>query len=228
MIELGAISHSRARPIWSPERIAASLVVGRTPGCARQTGQVWTLGSSPKVTAQPQNIFVRVESWTWISSPITGSRVVPAAASAIASAPGPGVEADRLLERMRGVEEGRLLEGGRGELEADRQAGAAAGRLGEAGGNRDRRNAGERHRHREVVVQVHRQRVAGLLPQPEGDRRRCRCDHEVEGVEGGGEVLGDLRAHSLGTAVVGVVVARGEGVAAEHDAPLYLGAEPLR
>src|SRR6476659_9793219 len=169
MIELGAISHSRARPIWSPERIAASLVVGRTPGCARQTGHVWTFGSSPKVTAQPQNIFVRVESWTWISSPITGSRVAPVAASAIASAPGPGVEADRLLERVGGVEEARLVEGGRGELEANRQAGAAACRLREAGGNRDRRNAGQRHRHREVVVQIHRERIAGLLRQPECD-----------------------------------------------------------
>jgi len=30
-------------------------------------------GSSPKEGSQPQNIFVLVESWTWISSPMTAS-----------------------------------------------------------------------------------------------------------------------------------------------------------
>ena len=30
-------------------------------------------GSSPNDSSQPQNIFVRVDSWTWISRPITGS-----------------------------------------------------------------------------------------------------------------------------------------------------------
>ena len=34
---------------------------------------MWTFGSSPKESSQPQNIFVLVESWTWISSPITAS-----------------------------------------------------------------------------------------------------------------------------------------------------------
>ena len=53
--------------------MACSLIVGSVPGWPRQTGQVWTLGSSPKLSSQPQNIFVRVESWTWISSPITAS-----------------------------------------------------------------------------------------------------------------------------------------------------------
>ena len=31
-------------------------------------------GGSPKLSSQPQNILVRVASWTWISSPITGSQ----------------------------------------------------------------------------------------------------------------------------------------------------------
>jgi hypothetical protein len=34
---------------------------------------VRVFGSSPKDSSQPQNIFVRVFSWTWISSPMTGS-----------------------------------------------------------------------------------------------------------------------------------------------------------
>jgi hypothetical protein len=72
-IERGATSHSSAAAIISAKRIACSLGTGSTPGWARQTGHVWTLGASPKLGSQPQNIFVRVERWTWISSPITGS-----------------------------------------------------------------------------------------------------------------------------------------------------------
>ena len=74
------------------------------------------LGSSPKLSAQPQNIFVRVSSWTWISSPMTGSQLASCATPAV------DVEADRLLERVRGVEHAVLAERRAGELEADRQA----------------------------------------------------------------------------------------------------------
>ena len=38
------------------------------------------LGGSPNDSSQPQNIFVRVESWTWISSPMTGSQAFTTAA----------------------------------------------------------------------------------------------------------------------------------------------------
>jgi hypothetical protein len=34
---------------------------------------VWLFGGAPNSSLQPQNIFVSVSSWTWISSPITGS-----------------------------------------------------------------------------------------------------------------------------------------------------------
>ena len=77
----GTASAGRSRsPSASPARIArwmaSRFITGSTPGWARQTGQVWVLGGSPKLSSQPQNIFVRVESWTWISSPITGSQAV--------------------------------------------------------------------------------------------------------------------------------------------------------
>ncbi len=36
-------------------------------------GQVCVFGSSPNDSEQPQNIFVLVFSWTWISMPMTGS-----------------------------------------------------------------------------------------------------------------------------------------------------------
>ena len=72
-IERGAISQSKARAIINARWTASALVTGSVPGWPRQTGQVRVLGSSPKDSAQLQNIFVRVLSWTWISTPITGS-----------------------------------------------------------------------------------------------------------------------------------------------------------
>ena len=39
------------------------------------TGQVREFSSSAQPSSQRQNIFVFVFSWTWISSPITGSQV---------------------------------------------------------------------------------------------------------------------------------------------------------
>ena len=53
--------------------IHVQLATGSAPGRPRQTGQVWVLGGSPKLSVQPQNIFVTVASWTWISSPMTVS-----------------------------------------------------------------------------------------------------------------------------------------------------------
>jgi hypothetical protein len=72
-IDRGAISQLNARPIVRPYWTAWALSTGSAPGRPRQVGQVRVLGGSPKPTSQPQNIFVRVESWTWISRPMTGS-----------------------------------------------------------------------------------------------------------------------------------------------------------
>src|SRR3954451_17140208 len=93
--------------------MAWALATGSVPGSPRQTGQVRVLGSSPKLSSQPQNIFVRVLSWTWISRPMTGSQ---------SATPGlRSVEADRLLERVRRVEDPVLAERRAGELEPGRQ-----------------------------------------------------------------------------------------------------------
>ena len=43
------------------------------PGRPRQTGQTLVFGSEPKLFAQPQKTLVAVRSWTWTSSPMTGS-----------------------------------------------------------------------------------------------------------------------------------------------------------
>ena len=67
------LSASAMRAAYSTAR---RFTTGSAPGCARHTGHVWMLGSSPLVTAQPQNILVCVSSSTCISRPITGSQAV--------------------------------------------------------------------------------------------------------------------------------------------------------
>ena len=52
---------------------ACRLSTGSAPGRPRQTGQTCEFGGAPKAVLQPQKILVRVRSWAWISSPMTGS-----------------------------------------------------------------------------------------------------------------------------------------------------------
>src|SRR5579859_3057401 len=101
---------------------ARALTTGSAPGSPRQTAQVCVLGGSPKDSSQPQNIFVRVFSWTWISRPITGSSssIVGAEPGPAALAPavcwfsdtgGRGVKCERLLEGEGAVEQPAVAEG---------------------------------------------------------------------------------------------------------------------
>lgn len=52
---------------------ALRLSTGNAPGRPRQTGQTLVLGGFPNFVEQEQKIFVAVRSWTWTSSPMTGS-----------------------------------------------------------------------------------------------------------------------------------------------------------
>src|SRR5271167_2792264 len=52
---------------------ACRFNTGSAPGNPIHTGQTFELGSAPKLVGHPQKILVRVASWTWTSSPITGS-----------------------------------------------------------------------------------------------------------------------------------------------------------
>ena len=49
---------------------ASRLSTGSAPGSPKQVGQTFLLGSSPKLVAQKQKIFVLVLSWTCTSKPI--------------------------------------------------------------------------------------------------------------------------------------------------------------
>ena len=109
------------RPKWT----ARALATGRLPGSPRQTAQVCTLGGSPKDSGQPQNIFVAVASWTWISRPMTASSCPPApprwTLRGLLRHGRGSVEGERLLERVGGVQQPVLAEGGAGELQPDGQ-----------------------------------------------------------------------------------------------------------
>src|SRR5579872_1519451 len=62
-----------ASPALMASSTARRLSTGSAPGSPRQTGQTFVFGDAPKLVGQPQKIFVAVASWTWTSSPITGS-----------------------------------------------------------------------------------------------------------------------------------------------------------
>src|ERR1035441_7562875 len=112
MVEQGTNPVLSARPIIRPKCTARALATGRLPGSPRHTGQVRVLGGSPKDSSQPQNIFVRVASCTWISRPITASRAPeapPAGVSvedafAVSDKSGAPVEGECALERVGDVE----------------------------------------------------------------------------------------------------------------------------
>ena len=52
---------------------ASLFMTGSVPGSASTTGSVSVLGGSPKPVATRVNIFERVLSCTWTSSPMTAS-----------------------------------------------------------------------------------------------------------------------------------------------------------
>jgi hypothetical protein len=70
----GAIEQFNASPIRMADSTATRLSTGSAPGNPRQVGQTWVLGGAPNTVAQPQNIFVAVDSSTCTSSPSTGSK----------------------------------------------------------------------------------------------------------------------------------------------------------
>ena len=72
-IDIGAMVASTARPNWIARSTAPRFITGSTPGSARSTAQAWVLGSAPKRVEAPEKIFDWVESWAWVSKPMTTS-----------------------------------------------------------------------------------------------------------------------------------------------------------
>src|SRR5438445_10703615 len=121
------MSEPSASPIIVPKCTARPFSTGSAPGSPRQTAHVSELRGSLKDSSQPQNIFVRVESWTWISRPMTGSyslMAVPGGSSPRLAA----VEPDRLLQRVGRGQQAVLVERPGRELEPDGEPAAEPGR----------------------------------------------------------------------------------------------------
>src|SRR5687767_8378556 len=125
-----------------------------------------------------------------------------------------------VLDHLAGAEQSLLVERLGDELQPERRA-----LPGQPRRHRNARQPGHIDRHREDVLQVHRDRVARLLAERKGWRRRRWRQHDVDLAPGLVEVALDERAHLLRLEVVGVVVARREHVGADQDAPADLAPE---
>src|SRR5262245_66385648 len=115
-------------PTASPNRIARStaprFATGSTPGRAMSTALVWVFGAAPKAVGAPENIFDCVESWAWVSRPMTVSHSI-AAASGLRRVRHPQMPVGRTLECMRHVQHPRLGKVVADDLEPHRQAATA-------------------------------------------------------------------------------------------------------
>ena len=89
---------------------------------------------------------------------------------------------------------------------------------------RHARQVGRQGKH---ILQVHGQRVIAMLADAKGGAGSHRRGDHVHLLEGALEIGLDQGAHLLRLAVIGIVIAGGEGVGAQHDAPLDLRAKAL-
>ena len=220
-------------PIIKPKWIARALATGRAPGSPKQTAQVRVLGGSPKESSQPQNIFVRVASWIWISRPMTGSYRLYSYDTSRARMGHPGgVGRSRSLASKAWAASSKpfSLKARARELKAHGKPrppgpGRAASSAAEAAWDRDRGDARQGHGDGEVVVQVHGDGSPVLEPSSKATVGLVGVTMKSTCVKTVAEVLDDLCPHPLGTTVEGVVVAGRQSIGAEHDAPLDLWAE---
>src|SRR5688572_22059010 len=71
------------RAARTPSSTACRLSTGRAPGSPRHTGHTCSFGSAPNSLTLPQKSLVAVLSWTWISSPMTGSKPLISSVGAV-------------------------------------------------------------------------------------------------------------------------------------------------
>src|SRR5271166_1460443 len=114
-----------------------------------------------------------------------------------------------------------LVKGAAGDLQAERQPVGAEPRR-----DRDRRHAGEIRRNSEDIVQIHRDRVVGILADDEGGRWRRRGQDAIDPLERLGEVARYQGAHTLRLQIIGVIVSGRQHVGADQHTAADLSAEP--
>src|ERR1019366_1667358 len=72
-METSLTRHCKAIAASAANSTAFRFNTGKAPGSPRHTGHTLVFGGSPKRVEHEQKIFDAVSSWTWTSSPITGS-----------------------------------------------------------------------------------------------------------------------------------------------------------
>ena len=72
-METSLTRHCKAIAARAANSTAFRFNTGKAPGSPRHTGHTLEFGGSPKRVEHEQKIFDAVNSWTWTSSPITGS-----------------------------------------------------------------------------------------------------------------------------------------------------------
>ena len=208
-----------------------SLITGSMPGMPASMKETWLLGSAPNSVEAPENSLDLDRTWAWTSMPITTSQspvwplmqlveVAGAFMPLSTSWPGLWLKSAAVFDRQAGAQHGAFVEGLADQLQAQRQA-----VLGQTGGHRKPRQARQVHRHGENVVQIHGDRIGGLLAHAEGRARGGGGQQHVAAFEGLVEIALDQGAQLLGAGVIGVVIARRQNIGADQDAALHFGAE---
>src|SRR5437667_5255701 len=213
---------------------------GSTPGKAMSTAEAWLFGGAPKAVEAAEKIFDAVESCVWVSSPMTVSHfiatilewrqgdpeksggfsrslVFPCSIERYRHAP---VPVGHPLVLMGDAEDARLAK----MIPLNQHADGKAFFV-ESARNRNSRSARQVAGDGEDIVQVHLDRVVGLVADRKRGRRRCRADDDVAAFVDALEILGNQPPHLLRLEVVRIVIAMREHVGADQDPTLDLGAE---
>src|ERR1700751_5353040 len=130
-------------------------------------------------------------------------------------------EAICFFEPARELQHAAFLKVRRKNLHANRQASL---RLSARDG--DSRDARQGTGNRVDVGQIHLQRVSRPFAEAKRRRRRSRRDNGIHLLKRIRKIASDQRANFLRAEIVGVVVASGQNVSAEHDSAFHFGTEP--
>src|SRR5688500_5581880 len=115
-------------PIARPKRMARStaprFATGSVPGSARSTADACVFGSAPNAVAARLKILLAVDSWVWVSKPMTTSQpwINLLMSEALRLLP---VMIGGELEAVRHVQQQRLAEVVADQLQAHRHAARA-------------------------------------------------------------------------------------------------------
>lgn len=100
-------------------------------------------------------------------------------------------------------------------------------RGGKSDRNDETRDSRERSRDREDILEVESKWIISFFPDFPCDRRRCRCDDDINLSKCLSEILTDQFSNTRGFSIVGIIESRREDIGSDHRATLWLGSESL-